>query len=367
MDGPANQTPPHKNPVSDPKSRTVRLTKGFILKVFAFIFSLVIATGLMLGGTVLIFVLSPHHSTGLQLLASFALTVMIYGPLTLGSLTSNWNVTRTEGSQRFYKRWLRVVIGLEFLGAIAIIAYTVAAQLPAWIPVLFIAGEIALTGISLLIGRFLLRHDETHPQPSRWAPITRKEIRRKIAVVAITFAVVFALALMVFSAFIDSNKGDSRPGVEALVALAFALLAAGFACVIVSLPLSRRLRDAVGRDLGTIRKVAKVVLSNKKLDLDQSEQVAAAKYAAVIPTTLSFMLGYLILLYLGLGIQQVQHLISGQVDAFQLGFSAFLVIALVTIIPIYAVRIRRARVYARNHADLLPPPGAATAGSTNRA
>lgn len=337
------------------------------MKVLAFIFSLVIATGLMLGGAVLIFVLSPQHSTGVQLLAIFALTVMIYGPLTLGSLTSFWNVTRTEESKRFFKRWLWVVAGLEFLGAIAIIAYAVAAQLPVWIPVLFVAGGIGLTGISLLIGRFLLRRDEAHPQPSRWAPITRKEIRRKIAIVAITFVAVFAVALVVLGVLIAGSSGAaSHRGVQPLVALAFALLAAGFACVIVSLPLSRRLRDAVGRDLGTIRKVAKVVLSNKKLDLDQSEQVAAAKYAAVIPTALSFMLGYLILLYLGLGIQQVQQFVSGQADAFQIGFSAFLVVALVVFIPIYVVRIRRARIYASSHADLLPPADAGIAGSTNR-
>ncbi|MEZ2390192.1 hypothetical protein AB6813_11700 [bacterium RCC_150] len=346
----------------------MQLTKGFTMKVLAFIFSLVIATALMLGGTVLIFVQSPRHSIGLQLLAVFALTVMIYGPLSLGSLTSYWNVTRTEGSRRFYKRWLWVVMGLEFLGAIAIIVFAVVVQSPVWLPVLFIAGGIALTGISLLLGRFLLRHDEAHPRPPVWAPITRNEIRRKIAIVAITFAVVFAVAIVVLGVFgVGSNKAALQNGVQPLFALAFALLAAGFACVIVSLPLNRRLRDAVGRDLGTIRKVAKVVLSNKKLDLDQSEQVAAAKYAAVIPTTLSFILSYLTLLYLGLGTQQVQHLISGQADAFTIGFSAFLIVALVILIPIYAVRIRRARAYARDHADLLPPADSGAAGSTNRA
>jgi hypothetical protein len=40
---------------------------------------------------------------------------------------------------------------------------------------------------------------------------------------------------------------------------------------------------------------------------------------------------------------------------------------LIDLIPIYAIRIRRARTYARNHADLLPPADAGTAGSTNRA
>lgn len=336
------------------------------MKVLAFILSLVTATALMLGGTVLIVTQSPRHSIGLQLLAVLALTVMIGGPLTLGSLTSYWNVTRTEESHSFYKRWLWVVIGLEFLGAIAIIVFAVIVQSPVWLPALFITGGTALTGISLLMGRFLLRHDEAHPQPPSWAPITRNEIRRKIAIVAITFVVVLAIAIVVLGVLgIGSNDAAAQIGVQLLYALAFALLAAGFACVIVSLPLNRRLRDAVDRDLGTIRKVAKVVLSNKKLDLDQSEQVAAAKYAAIIPTTLAFMLSYLILLYLGLGIQQVQYLISGQVDAFTIGFSAFLVAALVIFIPIFAVRIQRARNYARNHAELLPPANAGTAGSTN--
>lgn len=328
------------------------------MKVLFFILAVVIATTLMLGGAVLIVVQSPSDSFLPQLLAIFALTVMIYGPLVLGSVTSAWNVTRTAESRSFYKRWLWVVLGLELLAAIAIIVFAVLVQSPLWLPLVFIGGGAVLAVIGILVGRFLLRHDEAHPRPSNWAPIAPGEIRRKIVVVALTFFVVLALGVVVFSLVGAGSDGAFTVGVQALSAAQFALLAAAFACSMVSLPLNRRLQDAVGREFGTVRKVAKVVLGNKKLELDESEQIAAVKYAAIIPTTLAFMLGWIILLYAGLGLQQVQRVVSGDADAFTLGLSVFFVVALVIFIPIYAVRIRRARAYARDHADLLPEPDA---------
>lgn len=343
------------------------------MKVLAFALSVVVTTALVLGGTVLIVLQSPRGAIGLQLLALFALTVMIYGPLMLGSLTSYWNVTKTQESRSFYQVWLWVVIGLESLGAIAIIVYAVIAHSPVWIPVVFIGAGVVLTVFGLLIGRFLLRHDEAHPQPLRWAPITRDEIRRKIGIIAITFVVTFivwigVLGILTATGVLGNDRNDTveNISVQLLFALGFAFFPASFACVLVSLPLNRRLRDAVDRDLGTIRKISKVVVGNKKIDLDPTEQVAAAKYAAIIPTTLAFMLSYIILLYLGLGIQQLQRIIFQQADALTIGLSVFLVVAIAIFIPVYAVRIRRARIYARDHASLLPDADAETTRTPNR-
>jgi hypothetical protein len=333
------------------------------VKVLAFILSVVVATALVLGGTLIIVFQLPNHSIGLLLLATFSLIVLIYGPLALGSLTAYWNVRRTEASRSYYKRWLWVVIGLEVLGAIAIVLFTVVAGAPPWLPVMFIGGGAALTAIAPLVGRLLLRHEESQPRVDSWAPITRNEIRRKLAVVTITFVAVFAAALIVL-AVLSSERSVLQASAQMLYALAFAFLGAGFACIIVSVPLNRRLRDAVGRELGTVRKVSKVVLGRKHLDLNQDEQVAAAKFAAIIPTTLGFMLSYLTLLYLGIGTQQVERFMVGGADAFTIGFSILLVVVLVVFIPIYAVRINRARKYARAHSDLLPAGGGENPPST---
>ena len=331
----------------DSKDPGTQPTEGKNVRVLAYILSLLLATVITVGGTVLISLQSPHVPDGLLLLAIAALSVLVYGPLVLGSLTASWDVARTPESRGAYRRWLWAVTGLELFGMIAIIVYAVSVRAPWWIPVVSIAGAVTLAALGVMVGRYLLRYEEAHPRPSSWALVTRGEIRRKIAIVSVTFVGVFVLAVVVITIFGAGVEARTRTGLL-LYGLGFALFAAGFACILVALPLNRRLRDAVGRSLGLQRKVARVVLANKRIDLDESEQAAAMKYAAVAPTVLGFTLAYLVLLYLGLGIEQLIQLSSGEGNPFTIGISVFLVAALAVFVPINLVRIRRARQYARS-------------------
>ena len=103
------------------------------MKAFAFVAATVVATALLLGGTVLIVLQSPRHSTGLQLLAIMSLVILVYGPLTLGSLRAYWNVNLSDASRRAYRLWFRVITGLEVVGAVGIVAFAI----------LFVAGLLA--------------------------------------------------------------------------------------------------------------------------------------------------------------------------------------------------------------------------------
>jgi hypothetical protein len=326
-----------------------------IVKVLAFILSVLIGTALVAGGTFLIVTQSPHHSFGLDLLAIFALTVLIYGPLLLGSLTSYWNVRGSEASRSYFRRVLWVALGLDVLAVVAIVVFGITVRAPLWFPVVFIAGGAALMLVALAVGRALIRHEQAHPRPEApWRPVGRQEIQRKVLIMTVTFVVVFAVALIAFGALL-SNDGDAASNIGSRISFALqsACLATAMAGIIVTVPLNRRLRTTVGGDLGTIRKVAKVVLGDKKLDLDHSEQVAAAKYATIIPTVLAFLLSYTALLYISIGIQQVRLLLDGRNEPFSIGFTVLLIVVLIFFIPYYTVRIRRARRYARDHSALL--------------
>lgn len=325
------------------------------MKVLAFILSVLIGTALVTGGTVLIATLSPAHSLGLDLLAVFALTVLIFGPLLLGSLTSYWDVRGSEGSRVYFRRFLWIVLGFEALAGVATIAFSVVVGTPIWIAILFIAGGAVLTLIALAVGRALLRHEQANPRPDEpWRPVSRQEVRRKVLIIAVTFVTVFAAGIGVFGVLLSSDSdGASAIGSQIAFAFQFATVSAALASIIVSVPLNRRLRSTVSGDLGTIRKVAKVVLGNKKMELDETELVAAAKYATIIPTVLGFMLSYLTLLYLGLGLQQVRLILEGRDEPFNIGFTVLLIALLAFFIPYYTVRIRRARTYARDHATVL--------------
>jgi hypothetical protein len=218
-----------------------------------------VATGLVIGGTILIIIEAPSQSSGVLLLAIGALSVFIYGPLILGSITSYWNVRKTGESRRYFVWWFGIVLGLEALGAVAIVIYALLTHAPTWLPIVFIGTGVALTAVALLVGQMLLRHEEARPLVERpWAPISRREIVRKIAIVTITFVVVLVLVLILFTVLgRGSTSAISKIGVQLSFAAEFAFFAAALACILVTLPLNRRLRESVSRDLGRLRKVGR--------------------------------------------------------------------------------------------------------------
>jgi|GEM_PF-1499585 len=339
-------------------------TKGVIVKVLAFVLSVLIATALVAAGTALIVIQSPSRSLGLDLVAIFALTAFVYGPLLLGSVTSYWDVRGSAGSRASFRRYLWVVLGIEALAAIAIVVYSVVAGTPIWFPIVFIVGGAVLTVVGLTIGRALHRHEQAHPRAEEpWRPVSRHEVSRKVLGIAVTFVAVFVVGLVVFG-LLGASDGAPSLGDQLTFAFQFATIGAALTAILVSVPLNRRLRSTVGGDFGTIRTVGKVVLGNKKVELDHAGQVAAAKYATIIPTILGFQLSYLTLLYLGLGTQQVRMILGGRNEAFTIGFTILLIAFLVAFIPYVVVRIRRARTYAREHAELLPSDDTSWPAST---
>ncbi|WP_290474422.1 hypothetical protein [Leifsonia sp. 71-9] len=334
------------------------------MKVLAFVLSVLIATALVAAGTALIVIQSPSHSLGLDLVAIFALTVFIYGPLLLGSVTSYWDVRGSAGSRASFRRYLWVVLGIEALAAIAIVVYSVMAGTPIWFPIVFIVGGAVLTVAGLTIGRALHRHEQAHPRADEsWRPVSRHEVSRKVLGIAVTFVAIFIVGLVVFG-LLGASDGAPSLGDQLTFAFQFATIGAALTAILVSVPLNRRLRSTVGGDFGTIRTVGKVVLGNKEVELDHAGQVAAAKYATIIPTILGFQLSYLTLLYLGLGTQQVRMILGGRNEAFNIGFTILLIAILVAFIPYVVVRIRRARTYAREHGELLASDDSSWPAST---
>lgn len=81
----------------------------------------------------------------------------------------------------------------------------------------------------------------------------------------------------------------------------------------------------------------------------------------MISVTLSFQLAFIVLLYAGLFLQQVNVLRSGTADTLSITIIVFLAVILVVLLPLQFVRIRRARRYARNHAAEITEPAGATA------
>ncbi|WP_144713638.1 hypothetical protein [Curtobacterium pusillum] len=138
-----------------------------------------------------------------------------------------------------------------------------------------------------------------------------------------------------------------------LVAGQLTFTATALATVIVALPFNRALRDAGGRDLGRLRRFAKVVLRGKDLPLDEVEARGAVRYARILPVAMQFQLAFTGLLYVGIAFQFVSAAIRGDLGVFPEVFLAAMVVLLVWAVPLTVRRIRRARRYVDLHAPAI--------------
>ena len=321
------------------------------MKVVAYIGSVLLATALMVGAMLILIFTASEHDRALAFLAPIGPIFFIYGPVTLGSLSAYWDATISPDSRRFFRRRTIGVAIADAVGAAVLVVYCVLAGVPIWVPVLFTAVAAGLLALAIVVGRALMRHERNHPRPP-WEPLTRQEIVRKVVIVVATFVVTLIVGLIAFT-ILDHVRSARDVWVVPVFSIEFAAIAATFACLIVTLPLNRRLRALAGGDIGRARTFGKVVLRRKKVDIDPADLPALAQYAALASIALVFQLSWISLLYVGLLLGQVVQLTSERHSAFTPWLTVLLVALLLWIVPLMIVYIRRARRYAREHADLL--------------
>jgi MFS family permease len=316
------------------------------MKILTFILSVLLTTALLFGAVVLTVLASPDSTGGAFLLGILGATFLVYGPLTIGSVTAYWDPAVSDRSRHYLRRWLLVTIGVEVLSAIAVVVFVYLTSAAAWIAGVMIGGSAVLTVLALVVGPIIRRHDARHrsPEPA-WTPISRREIQRATVTIAATFGIVLVVGLAAILTIDGANHG--RVGIvrDILFAVDFACIAGALAAIIVAIPLNRRLRGITAGDVARMRDVVKVVLRGKRLELDAADQVSAMKYAAVASVTIPLQLTYLVLLYIGLGMNQTVLLTGKNPAAFTVGYLIFIVLFLAFFVPLSVVRLRRARRY----------------------
>ncbi|ARC58517.1 hypothetical protein AS850_15625 [Frondihabitans sp. 762G35] len=330
------------------------------MRIAAFVIVVLLSTSILLGGVVLLVLGQDALDPVSLIVQTLALTVLVYGPLTMGSFRAAWDVEGSQESRTYYRRVVRITLGLEVVAAIASVGVAVARSSGWVVSLAFVGIGIVLTAAALIVGPVAARWDRAHPAPSRgWVAIQPAEVRRKILIAFVVFGALVVLAVVAAAAL--TGLGLDAPSLLALLpySLSLAVIGAGLVLVFSTLSWSRRLREVTDRDPSRLRRVAKVVLGRKSLDLDEQDKTAAARFASVTSITMPVQLAYLVLLYAGIMLQQVGALIRG--DVFPMVLVGFSIAALAVFIPLYTSRIRRARRYAREHeaevtapADALP-------------
>jgi hypothetical protein len=326
------------------------------VRIAAFIVSVVVSCVLTLGGTLLVVFAAPPRVDWTLLLATTSLVALVFGPVVLGSLTAYWDFRGDAARRRLLRRWIVGVVLSEVAGVAAIVAYAVINGSPWWLVVVHAGGGALLTAVALVVGPAVQRREAASGDATpTWVPITPHEIVRKVVRIAAVFTGVLVVGLVVVVVVfttVDGLSGELASGLGLAVALAF--FAGAITCVVTSLSFNRALREATDRDPALVQKVGKVVLRGKAVDLEPAERVAAARYAQVVAVTLPFQFAYLVMLYAGIAIQQVQGLSSGT-NPFALPLLVVLVVVLVAFLPLTVLRIARARRYAREHAAEADP------------
>jgi hypothetical protein len=329
-----------------------------LVKVLALVLSTVFVTVLVIAGcTVIVLTTPPHASPWLLLLGVLPLTILAYGPVTLGSIKTYFDTNSSQESKRAFALYFWVNIGVEILGAVAIILYALLLPAPAWLPVSFIVVAAALTALAFPIGTALRRRDERRPPTDTVSPsMDRRAIMRKIRAIAISFAgglLVAGVGTAILLALDD--RSHRSVGTAFIMAFGIACYPPAVTGFFVALPIAHEVRDSFGRDLGRGRRFARVVVRGKNAPIADDEQVASVRYAALISLNLGFTLVALTFLYVGIAC--VESSLFQHDPGTSFPFYCFLAIlaAYVVILPLSVARIRRANRYAREHADLLKP------------
>ncbi|NIJ05164.1 hypothetical protein [Frigoribacterium faeni] len=325
------------------------------LAVVGFVGAVLLATGVQIGGTVLLVLLSTDGGTGPLLAGVAGLGLLVLPPLVLGAVLAAWDVPASDAGRRRHRRFLAAVLGAEVAGAALVLVSAVLSGSPAWLPASFVAVGAVLTLVALWAGPALgeragRRAAEQAESPT-WRPPTRTEVRRAVRTVALTFALTF-VPVAVGLSFVPGEDDDG--GAQALlVAAGLAFIAASCACLVVSLRMQRTVTSLFGRDQERARRVGRAVMGRRAVELGPDDERLAARWASMNRVAYPVQIAQSELLFAGLLCQQLPLALSDDAWIATRVLVVVLPVAMVAFVPLFLVRHRRLRRFADDHAHVL--------------
>jgi hypothetical protein len=248
-----------------------------------------------------------------------------------------------------HRRLWWFVIAVEVLCAAAVIAITMLARGPWWLPAALIVLS-AVCGLVLLIAPALRRHGARTPSVELGAEpdYTRSMLRRDRALIAIWTCGTLAVALAAVVAVAVVLPEHPLPLV--LVALALALLAGSTVCVRINMRLGRRLRVIAGDDPGRIRALNDVVVKAKDTPLAPRDRAVAPRYARTALIAHGYAYTFIVALFSALALIQLSNLSTTRMLPLHIALLAFFAIGLVTATILMFRENRRIRAYIHANA-----------------
>lgn len=320
------------------------------MRVAAFLATILLTTALTLGAGLLVALYLRGAPTALLIAAAAASPFLVVGPLFVGSTAAVFDHRAPTGGT-YLRRLFLVVLALVVVAAAVVVATSVAADAPAWVPIVLAGGSAVLFVAARPVGALLRRLQLPLTDLRDQAVPGSDVVRRKATVIGITFviaAVVSAVVVTVLNVSVGGRPRDAM--VSVLLAGQLTFLATAMAAIVVALPFGRALRDAGERDADRLRRFGKVVLRGKDLPISEEEQPGAVRYAQVVQLVLQFNMLYVVLLYVSIAFQFVSGILRGSLVVFSAVFLVVMLATLAVLLPLAVRRIRRARRYVTGHA-----------------
>lgn len=185
-----------------------------------------------------------------------------------------------------------------------------------------------------------------------WPPEARRMVARKFTLVAGVLGAAELLGVIVVSVT-SAGAGPAEALESTSLCLQVVLLAAAFTAIFTIFPLAGALRDAAAVSPEALRRINRVVLRSKDVDLDEDEQRGALRLARLAPVILPLQNFGMAYLYASVATQFTRAVLQDRGDAFPAAVLVLIIATVAFFVLFLARQVRRAKRYAREHGALI--------------
>lgn len=322
------------------------------MRILLNIVALLVVAVLSAGGAILIAVNTPD-GRDLGWVAGAAVSGYLLAPLLLASLSSFWEVGRSADARRGERRLLLVMVGVQVLATVAMCVFTVATGAAWWLTPLFLVVGVAAMAAAVALVPFLRRVDRARPADTSPPGYGRAEFRRDLRRILVTTVATLVGGAVVMGGLLALLAPDELSLVLRYAPL-LAVMGGGIACVLVSGRLGRRIRDLVGGDMGRADRIGKVVVRNKDISLSPEDEELVAPFARLSWVSQVYQLAWVILFFVATAALQLFRFADDPTDPWPMWFVVAFGAALIAVIPVTVIQVRRTRSFAVAAEDRAP-------------
>jgi hypothetical protein len=330
-------------PVPEARALDGKLIVRRLLAAFGFIAATVL---------VLVFALTWLFSVANAPVGSDAVIVLgiILGlilPITGFAISSNWPFAAMPESRKILRRFLGVILCVEFLCVDAIILMGIVTAPPLWIPIALVACFVVFSAAGILVAPVLRStpsRGEIVPLVGWVAPATKRPVALYVAIGIFLLALIAGILLTSQVDIVSSEPhGGSLTTPALLLFVAVGLIGAAPCFLVRMRSATRQLRQVASPDYAQARRIRRAIYGARGRSLEPVD-LERARVTAILSASLSrWSIGFYVCLFGGLVCSQLSSAIveSSSITLWIVGVMAAIGLANVLINVKYLLALQR--------------------------